>query len=95
MGDVRLAAARVGRGGRRARRHEEVGNLTSPMPGQVLKVLAAVGDKVDKGATLMIIEAMKMEHAIRAPHAGTVTGVHFSEGDMVTPGAALAEVTPE
>ena len=48
------------------------GGLTSPMPGRVRKVLVAVGDRVEKGTVLLILEAMKMEHAIRAPRGGRV-----------------------
>ena len=62
------------------------------MPGQVLKVLVSVGDRVTKGQTLLIIEAMKMEHGIKAPHDGTIAALPFSEGEMVSPGAALVEL---
>lgn len=68
------------------------GGLTSPMPGQVLKVLVAVGDAVEAGQTLMLIEAMKMEHAIKAPYAGVVGAVNHSEGDMVDPGSPLLAI---
>lgn len=91
---LRLTAHKAQAGRRRGARDEGHG-LTSPMPGQVLKVLVKVGDKVSKGDTLMIIEAMKMEHAIRAPWDGTVARLGFAEGDMVTPGADLAEVDPD
>ena len=92
IGATRVTASKVVAGRRRGAANEDGGGLTSPMPGLVLKVLAEEGHQVSKGETLMIIEAMKMEHAIKAPWDGTVTKIHFAEGDMVTPGAPLAEV---
>lgn len=93
VGERRLGLSRSDGQTRRGRAEAE-GNLTSPMPGQVLKVAAHVGQRVAKGDVLLIIEAMKMEHTIRAPWAGVVAALHFKEGEMVTPGASLAEVTP-
>ena len=69
------------------------GGLTAPMPGMVVRVLAAVGDAVEAGQPLVVLEAMKMEHTITSPHDGTVAGVAVSEGDQVERGAVLAEVT--
>jgi len=54
-------------------------------------VLAAPGATVEKGAALMILEAMKMEHTIRAPSAGTVKAVFFAKGDQVAEGVSLLE----
>ena len=68
------------------------GGLTSPMPGRVRKVLVAPGDRVEKGAVLLILEAMKMEHAIRAPREGWVRRIAFSEGDLVDAGVELVEI---
>lgn len=65
------------------------GRLTSPLPGRVVSVVVAAGDSVSAGQTLMVIEAMKMEHAIVASAAGTVESVHFAEGDQVDEGAEL------
>ncbi len=70
------------------------GRLTSPMPGRVLAVRVAVGDQVAKGATLMVVEAMKMEHAILAPTAGTVAKVAYAVGDTVAEGAELLVLEP-
>lgn len=64
----------------------------SPMPGKVFKVLVKNGDKVKKGDALMILEAMKMEHTIKANLDGTVQKVHFKEGDMVTGGVTLVDL---
>jgi 3-methylcrotonyl-CoA carboxylase alpha subunit len=71
------------------------GGLTSPMPGRVRKVLVAVGDRVEKGAVLLILEAMKMEHSIRAPRAGWVVKVAYGEGDLVDAGVELVEIGEE
>ena len=71
------------------------GSLLSPMPGVVRRVDVGVGDPVAEGATLVTIEAMKMEHAIRSPHAGVVTEVRVAEGDQVETGSLLAIVTAE
>ncbi len=66
---------------------------TAPMPGVVVAVSVAAGDEVDRGAALMVIEAMKVEHTIRAPADGTVDEVLFAVGDAVEEGAALVEFT--
>lgn len=68
---------------------EEQGSLEAPMPGKVLSVLVAVGDTVKAGQTLVLLEAMKMEHEIRAPTDGIVESVAAVEGAMVEPGKNL------
>ncbi len=65
------------------------GRLTAPMPGTVLRVLVEAGQAVEAGAPLMLLEAMKMEHTIKAPAAGTVSAVHFAAGDQVSEGVDL------
>ncbi|MDP9380281.1 MAG: acetyl/propionyl/methylcrotonyl-CoA carboxylase subunit alpha [Chloroflexota bacterium] len=67
-------------------------SLQAPMPGTVVKVAVREGDEVEAGQTLIVLEAMKMEHAIAAPHAGVVAKLPYSAGDLVTAGAVLAEV---
>ena len=67
------------------------GGLTAPMPGKVIALVAAEGAKVEKGAPLLILEAMKMEHTITAPAAGTVKAFRFGVGDQVGDGAELVE----
>jgi 3-methylcrotonyl-CoA carboxylase alpha subunit len=59
------------------------------MPGSVVEVLVREGQTVHKGAALMIIEAMKMEHTITAPGAGVVAQVLFRKGDQVKEGEQL------
>jgi len=70
-------------------------NLTAPMPGKVLEVFVKQGDEVTEGQTLMILEAMKMEHKIVANHDGTVTSLNFSAGDQVEQGNELLEISSE
>ncbi len=69
------------------------GALTSQMPGKVLKLLCQPGQRVERGAPLLILEAMKMEHEICAPSAGVVQGYPHAEGARVMPGDLLAEFT--
>jgi len=68
------------------------GHLTAPMSGTVVAVMVKAGDTVAKGAPLMVLEAMKMEHTIAAPAAGVVTAVNFAVGDRVAEGADLVDV---
>jgi 3-methylcrotonyl-CoA carboxylase alpha subunit len=70
------------------------GGLTTPLPGVVAAVAVQVGQKVSAGTVLMVIEAMKMEHAITAPHEGTVQAIHFARGDRVPEGSELLELAP-
>jgi acetyl/propionyl-CoA carboxylase alpha subunit len=72
---------------------EGVAILTAPMPGQVLAVRAREGEAVPAHAALVIIEAMKMEHAVATPIAGTVSRVNVREGQQVQRGDVLAEVS--
>ena len=67
-------------------------NLTAPMPGTVVKVLVGEGDEVEEGQTLLVLEAMKMEQSVAAPHAGTVRALPYAEGARVPGGAVLAEL---
>jgi len=67
--------------------------LSAPMPGKVLQVLVEVGQVVEPGQPLMILEAMKMEHRIVAPQEGIVSVIHFKEGDQVQQGIALLEMS--
>jgi len=79
---------------RRTARSEHPGGLSSPMPGKVIKVNVQVGDAVEKGQTLLVLEAMKMEHAIRAPVSGVVKHLTCAEGETVEGGVELIDVEP-
>ncbi|MBI3283315.1 MAG: acetyl/propionyl/methylcrotonyl-CoA carboxylase subunit alpha [Burkholderiales bacterium] len=67
----------------------EGGRLTAPMPGKIVAVLVGKAQEVKKGDALLIMEAMKMEHTISAPHAGVIEEVLYAVGDQVTEGAQL------
>ena len=78
--------------GRSVRRGDAAGSLAAPMPGRVRKVMAGAGDEVSEGDVVLVLEAMKMEHAIRAPRSGTVRKIFHAEGDLVEAGAELAAI---
>ncbi|MFZ6816338.1 acetyl/propionyl/methylcrotonyl-CoA carboxylase subunit alpha [Undibacterium sp. Rencai35W] len=67
----------------------EGGRLTAPMPGKIVAVLVSAAQEVKKGDALLIMEAMKMEHTIAAPHDGVVDEVLYAIGDQVAEGAPL------
>ncbi|WP_300537179.1 acetyl/propionyl/methylcrotonyl-CoA carboxylase subunit alpha, partial [Sphingosinicella sp.] len=68
------------------------GRITAPMPGRVLAVFVKPGDKVEAGARLLVLEAMKMENRMTAPVSGTVAKVGVAEGDQVAEGTLLVEI---
>lgn len=70
------------------------GWTTSPMPGRIVKVLVEEGDHVEKGAALVIIEAMKMQNELLAEHAGVVNKVRVRAGDTVERDAELVRIEP-
>jgi 3-methylcrotonyl-CoA carboxylase alpha subunit len=72
--------------------HQHHGGMTAPMNGSIVRVLVEAGQHVEAGATLVVLEAMKMEHSIRAQQAGVVKGLFCAEGDMVNEGAVLLEM---
>ena len=72
--------------------HQHHGGLTAPMNGSIVRVLVEPGQSVEAGATLVVLEAMKMEHSIRAQQAGVVKGLFCAEGEMVNEGTVLLEM---
>ncbi|UMG94046.1 biotin/lipoyl-containing protein [Nocardioides sp. TF02-7] len=70
------------------------GSLLAPMPGSVVAVHAAVGDEVEEGRPILVMEAMKMQHTITAPYGGTVTELSAAAGQQVEAGTVLAVVEP-
>jgi 3-methylcrotonyl-CoA carboxylase alpha subunit len=71
------------------------GRLTAPMPGRITQVHAAAGATVRRGAALLILEAMKMEHTITAPTDGRVETIRYAVGDLVEDGAELIVFAPD
>lgn len=67
--------------------------IKSPMPGNILKINVTVGQKVNEGETLLVLEAMKMENEIAAPKAGTVAQIIVSKGAVVETGAPLVVIS--
>jgi acetyl-CoA/propionyl-CoA carboxylase biotin carboxyl carrier protein len=74
--------------------HAGADSLTAPMPGTVTVVKVAVGDGVAAGQSLLVVEAMKMEHVISAPHAGTVAELDVTPGTTVAMDQVLAVIAP-
>ena len=72
-----------------------VPTIASPMPGKVVKILVAEGDRVEKGQGLVIVEAMKMENEIKSASAGVVKKINFKEGDLVDAAAPIIELDLE
>ena len=68
------------------------GSLLAPMPGTVVRVDARLGEPVQAGQVLVVLEAMKMEHTVRSPHGGTLAQLNVSAGQTVDMGAVLAVV---
>jgi 3-methylcrotonyl-CoA carboxylase alpha subunit len=69
--------------------------ITPPMPSVVVRVMVAEGDRVEKGAGVVVVSAMKMETTLQAPFAGTVLKVNAAEGDKVMPGQILVDIEKE
>ena len=71
------------------------GGLFTQMPGKIVKILTAVGEKVVKGQTLIILEAMKMENEIKCGSSGVVKAIHVKAGDALENGVLMMEVEAE
>ena len=85
----RFEEIRTGRKKAHAAGHDE---LIAPMPSKVVRVEVEAGATVSAGAPLIVLEAMKMEHTLRAPHDGVVTAVLVAVGEMVAMGQRLMDV---
>ncbi len=79
-------------GARRRAAGAALGGLESPMPGVITRVLVGAGDAVTRGQPLIAVEAMKMEHLVRAPRDGRVRAVHARTGELVNGGVPLVEL---
>lgn len=76
-------------------RPTHAGHVTTSMPGTIVAVKVTVGDKVNAGDGVLVIEAMKMENEIQASTSGIVVAVHANKGDAVMPDESLLEIQPE
>lgn len=93
--DGEVYAVEIEEKGSRARTRHRDHSMEAPMPGSVLRILVAAGDVVAKGAPLLILEAMKMEHQLTAPRDGTIAAVNCREGELVQPGVELVTMIKE
>jgi len=82
---LRSAAGLVGHG-------DDVARIVAPMPGKVVRVLVAIGDQVNAGTGIVVVEAMKMQNEMKTPKAGKVTAVSAELGATVNAGEVLAVV---
>ena len=76
----------------RGKKAQAPGSMLSPMPGKILKVMVKPGDKVEVGSALLVLEAMKMEHTIKASTEGIVESIKYNVGDQVTGGVELVQI---
>jgi 3-methylcrotonyl-CoA carboxylase alpha subunit len=92
--DGQVAVVEVETGAAPARRRKTpAGNsMMAPMPATVVRVLVETGQTVAEGATVLVLEAMKMELPIRTPRDGVVRAVRCAQGELVQPGVALVEL---
>ena len=88
----RPEAVRAGSESRRGARRDASDGLAAPMPATVRAIAVAPGDRVTRGTTLVVLEAMKMELPIKAPADGTVVSLACRVGELVQPGVALVEI---
>ena len=76
-----------------ARAHgDDAARIIAPMPGKVVRVLVAVGDQVEVGAGIIVVEAMKMQNEMKSPKAGTVVALNIHTGATVNGGDVLAVI---
>ena len=66
--------------------------VKAPMPGMIISYAKKVGDAIEEGDTVLILEAMKMENALPAPASGTIKAINFASGDSVAKGDVLAVI---
>ena len=71
---------------------DEAAHIVAPMPGKVVRVLVSVGDQVEAGAGLVVVEAMKMQNEMKSSKAGTVAALHVEVGATVSAGEVLAVI---
>ena len=90
--DGRVYEFEVPAGRGRARGAGHHGSLSAPMPATVRRINVKVGDRVERGDTLLILEAMKMELPVKSQSAGVIETINCQEGELVQPGVPLIEI---
>jgi biotin carboxyl carrier protein len=70
------------------------GDLVSVMPGKITKILRRVGESVERGGAVLVMEAMKMEYTMKSEGPGVITAVNVKAGDQVTAGKVLVQIKP-
>ena len=91
--DVKIIDPKRLRSGRGSAAHDHgSAEIVSPMPGKVVRVLVQAGAKVEAGAGIIVVEAMKMQNEMKAPKAGTVVAINFEAGATVNAGDVLAVI---
>jgi len=93
--EYRVRDARAPKIARRRHELEARGELHAPMPGLVVEILTALGDRVEAGSPIVVVEAMKMQNALPAPLSGRVTALSVAAGTPVESGALLLTITPD
>lgn len=81
------------RRGRSKSKGHEVLQMKSPMPGKILKIFIEAGSLVEVGTAILVMEAMKMEHTIRANKKGVIEAIHAKVGDQVNGGVELVKIS--
>jgi len=71
------------------------GCITTAMPGTIIDVKVKIGDRIEAGDSVIVIEAMKMENEIQSPTSGIVVAIHVAKGEVVSPDETLLEIQPE
>ena len=89
-----IESAQLRRSGAKGISTQEENSVASPMPGLLVKLPVALGDKVEAGVTLAIVEAMKMQNELRAQSDGIVKKINFKEGDQVDAFVPIVELEP-
>lgn len=72
--------------------HTDHGQMIAPMPGKILKILISEGATIVAGTPILVMEAMKMEHTVKASKDGVVSKIHFKEGSQVSAGVELVSI---
>lgn len=72
--------------------HAKIDSIKAPMPGLILKISKNIGEHINIGEPLIVLEAMKMENEIRSPSSGTITEIHYKQGDSVEKDAVILKI---